>query len=80
MQYILTQEEMNLRQELLDELREANTAKLQKLCTLVCNHMPVEWCSKTVTWGCILSDTSHGYCDACPVSDDCPHPYKEWSN
>lgn len=84
MQFLLTNEEYR---KLLSELEAAKVARketVQKLCTMVADNMPVPrpWADdKTpAPWGCILSDaTDPGYCDDCPVSDDCPNDYKKWS-
>lgn len=85
MQYLLTKLEYD---ELQSEKRlriEAQTAELQKLCTLAAQHVPVvvDWShDKTPRpWGCILKDgeKSHGYCDLCPAQDLCPYEHKEWS-
>lgn len=83
MQYILTEEEYQA-------LLNANTAfakkheeTLQKLCTMVADHMPVKkpWDKKAAPqpWGCLLTMKGEWYCDECPVSDYCPYPYKEYS-
>lgn len=85
MQYILTQAEY-------DELRAKQTldlgmqkSKLQKLCTLIADTMPVSvrWVNegKPEPWGCVITAERNGeewYCDECPVQDICPAE-KAWS-
>lgn len=80
MKYILDE------QEYIDLTKQPSLVEIgarqliQKLCTEVCNHKPVEfWGQDKEPWGCILSGVSHGYCDCCPVQDDCPYPDKKWS-
>ena len=85
MQFILTQQEYDA---LLREKRlrsDGEKAKLQALCTLAANHIPVlrEWSPDVAPapWGCILGPLSPRpeYCDECPAKDVCPHDGKEWS-
>lgn len=83
MQYILTQEEYDaLRAKQKLELG-MQKAKLQKLCTMIADAMPVsvEWINndKPEPWGCILTADFDHYCDDCPVQEICPHEHKEWS-
>lgn len=84
MQYLLSEEEynklVNRGKEREEELRET----LQKLCTMVCDHMPVrrEWEDEEEPdrpWGCTLSQEGEWYCDECPVQDECPSNRKEYS-
>lgn len=78
MQYILTQKEMNdLKCRGKGALERAN-ATIQKLCTQV-SDMSVGKIEHHA--GCILNpDTGKGgYCDECPVTDDCPYEHKNWS-
>jgi hypothetical protein len=81
MQYILTQEEYDkLKSDQTPRLALSNS-KLQKLCTKICDEMPIDrpWSQEDPKpWGCILS-TSDWYCDLCPVQKICPHTAKEWS-
>lgn len=89
MQYILSQEEY-------DELKakknldfKMKTKELQKLCTKICDTMPVNWGwgnhdgrTDPKPWGCILSVKDNDYewyCDTCPVTEICPYPNKNWS-
>lgn len=83
MQYILTQEEYNeLRAKQKLDLG-MQKSKLQKLCTLVADTMPVSvsWVNegKPEPWGCIITSGCWHCCDECPVQDICPHEEKEWS-
>lgn len=83
MQYILSEDEYReLKREQAASLR-ANQQKLQAICTLAAQHIPVarDWShDKTPKpWGCILAPSSPGYCDDCPVSEICPNTDKEWS-
>lgn len=83
MQYLLSQEEMDALKVRAMRGDEAPTKdQLQKLCTLVADHAPAHrgWYEKnTSPWGCILTEEGHHYCDDCPASGVCPHPYKKWS-
>ena len=87
MQYLLTQQEFDAMQ--LAKTRRTNDekAKLQALCTLAAQHIPiVVECNDDKTtrpWGCILervkTHDSPAYCDCCPAQTLCPHDAKEWS-
>lgn len=83
MQFLLTADE-------LDELKSANAkaeaeaaAVLQDLCTKVADHMPVivPWAKDDPPkpWGCVLTVNGEHYCDHCPVQEQCPNKFKEWS-
>jgi len=83
MQYLLSEEEYKALKDAPELVRVQQRDMLQKLCTMVANHMPVErgggaeelW----KPWGCVL--THHRwYCDKCPVIKECPNPGKEWSD
>lgn len=85
MQYLLTEAEYNgLKQDQITKLL-ASAEKLQAICTLAAQHIPVahDWSSDKTPrpWGCILGPRKQnpGYCDECPVSEICPHQGKEWS-
>ena len=85
MQYILTQQELDALQREKRLRTDGERAKLQAICTLAANHIPivVEWHpDKTpAPWGCILGPQSPRpeYCDYCPAQEVCPHDGKEWS-
>lgn len=85
MQYLLSAEEYSALKAGAQVERDALKADLQKLCTLVACHMPIQrdWESRDRPerpWGCILVKAQHpGYCDKCPVQDLCPHVLKEFS-
>lgn len=86
MQYLLTQQEYDALQREKRLRTEAQTAELQKLCTLAAQHVPVvvRWSSDKTPrpWGCILDadgTKNPGYCDLCPAQDVCPCERKEWS-
>ena len=93
MMYILTQEEF-------DELKQKaatpkpwrpdiTTKQLQKLCTKICDEMPVVWGwtgpgPDPKPWGCKITkergDAGYEwYCDKCPVELLCPHNEKDFS-
>lgn len=88
MQYILSDEEfkaLSARANAGDALvkRMPSVKELQKLCSLVADHVPVEkgW-YKGKAWGCILTTKKSGYewyCDDCPAQNACPYPNKNWS-
>lgn len=78
MQYLLTREEYEqLKRQGGDALRRANET-IQRLCTRV-SDLSVGKIEHHA--GCILNpDTGEGgYCDQCPVIDDCPYEHKNWS-
>lgn len=85
MQYLLTEEELaELKAQITAaEVREKD--KVQKLCTLVATFVPVArpWYGEDAIptpWGCIRNEVNNPeYCDCCPVDDECPYDYKEWS-
>jgi hypothetical protein len=86
MQYLLTQQEYDELQRAKQQRAKAQTAELQKLCTLAAQHVPVAVsCFGVETlrpWGCILDsdpEKNPGYCDLCPAQDLCPSERKEWS-
>lgn len=84
MQYLLSEAEYEDLQKKIREKSESDSASLQRVCTLAAQHVPVappEWSSDKTPrpWGCILTPSSPGYCDDCPVSEECPYPHKEWS-
>lgn len=91
MQFILTEAEFNqLKSNQKLNLR-LEKDRLQKLCTKICNEMPVQWgWGKTrddpeyfKPWGCMLEadkDAVDGwYCDECPVQTICPLEDKQFS-
>lgn len=83
MMYLLTEEEM------IGVKANAAIAKKckpisQELCTRIADTMPITlgwgiWAKKPEPWGCILTEESEWYCDACPVKDICPNPDKSLS-
>ena len=86
MMYILTEEEYKQLKTKKDQLENISKKKLQELCTKIADTMPVNrrWDPKNVSpWGCILNNAEggggFGYCDNCPVTEICPHPYKRYS-
>lgn len=85
MQYILTEHELNELRKKADRLDSETTDKIQRLCTLVADHMPSRkpWNWKEgdpmEPWGCILTEKREWYCDQCPVQNYCPNTEKEWS-
>lgn len=82
MQYLLSESEYEALRESASAAKEQATATIQKLCTLAADNVSVEvpWNrEKKSPCGCIISKRGHGYCDLCPVQDDCPYPHKQWS-
>ena len=85
MQYLLTQQEYDALHREKRLRTDAQTAELQKLCTLAAQHIPIvlEWRrdKPPSPWGCILGprEQNPGYCDDCPSKQVCPHDGKEWS-
>ena len=82
MQYVLTEEEYKALHASNDAERKQWAISMQRLCTMVADHMPagVEWIGKEKPWGCILTqDHGEWYCDDCPVKNDCPYENKQWS-
>lgn len=84
MQYILSQEELDALKWAAEKAEFDVRVRVQRLCTLVAQHMPVPmpWSPESPPrpMGCILTRAHQsGYCDNCPVKDDCPHPHKKWS-
>jgi hypothetical protein len=93
MQRLLTEEEYEALISQGDVARRECRDTIQKLCTEVANTKPIipGWVTRRgeeddyepKPWGCILNKEplNHpGYCDECPVQDECPCTYKEWSN
>jgi hypothetical protein len=83
MQYILSQEEYDELKRHADAHRPDLTPKqLQKLCTEICDTMPVNWGwngPDPKPWGCKLSKDHEWYCDKCPVQRLCPSDEQEFS-
>lgn len=89
MQYILSKEEYDALVNAKVGRAKMADKKLQKLCTEICNTMPVKWgwgsagsVSDLAPWTCIHSHEgfrSDWYCDQCPVKEICPEPNKNWS-
>lgn len=83
MEYILSENEYKGLLNQIEVAKKDSKEKLQRVCTLVASHMPVDrhWDVKNKTsWGCILNDINNpGYCDDCPVTEECPLEHKEWS-
>jgi hypothetical protein len=85
MQYILSQEEFDNFQAKKQEITKTAQKKLQDLCTKIADTMPIKrgWPGDPPEyfepWGCILTKKYEWYCDSCPVTEICPHPYKHWS-
>jgi hypothetical protein len=84
-QYLITQQEYEALHREQKLRTDDETAKLQELCTLAAQHIPivVEWAiDKTPRpWGCILGPHEQDpvYCDRCPAQTVCPNERKEWS-
>ena len=85
MEYILTETEFNELKERQQAELKIETEKLQAICTLAAEHIPVDryWDKDNKSpWGCILNDESGmygGYCDECPMDEICPCEHKAWS-
>lgn len=83
MQYILTQKEYDNLLNMGKERKQKTIDDLQKLCTMVADHMPIRpsWVKKEEPepWRCILSVDYQWYCDDCPVKKMCPNKYKNYS-
>lgn len=82
MQYTLTQEEFDNLRYRREAAEQERRDQLQRLCSLVADHMPVtvDWMPEPVVWGCILTRKDRsGYCDCCPVQEDCPYNGKAYS-
>jgi len=87
MLYILNEEEY---QKLVsDKVERALIAqgKLQKLCTRICNEMPIKWGGYVghpdddpKPWVCIHSLADEWYCDQCPMIEICPTQQKKFSS
>jgi len=85
MQYILTQEEFDQLKSDQEQRLAVDLGKLQRLCTKICNEMPVEWGwgGDPKPWGCMLTKENEfdeeWCCDRCPVATICPCVDKRWS-
>lgn len=92
MQYLLSEREYKALVKRGDSAEQEVEDTLQKLCTMVADHMPIHIPKRygttdgeyklgvTEPWGCILSETEHEhYCDGCQVREVCPTEFKEWS-
>lgn len=83
MQYLLTEQEFENLNIRTNKVESENKEQLQRLCTLVADPMlitlPWDKDGKKIPWTCILTNAHQEYCDCCPVSTDCPSPYKNWS-
>jgi len=90
MQYILSKEEYDALVNGKLERAKMADKKLQKLCTKICNEMPVKWGwdinnDEPKPWTCKLNPPKdpeyyeEWYCDQCPVVDICPCTEKEFS-
>lgn len=81
MQYLLSEEEYDALLKLRKEQKQLPSIEnLQKFCTFVADHMPVQsgW-YKGKPWGCIITRKEEWYCDDCPAEKICPYNGKEWS-
>jgi hypothetical protein len=83
MKYLLSKQEYDelmLRADDNESIR-LSPGKLQKLCTKICNEMPVKFWGKSQAepWRCILSKPNRDYCDECPVQEICPSDEKRYS-
>jgi len=82
MQFILSQEELDALKAKQKEEIKLSRKKLQALCTLISDTMPVDWGwgdGNPKPWGCIVTRKEEWYCDKCPVIEICPKEYKHWS-
>jgi hypothetical protein len=86
MQYILTQEEYDKLLKKGKDLEQKTIDDLQKLCTMVADHMPIKnsWMEDDEPmepWRCILTveEVYEHLCDGCPVQKLCPYKYKNYS-
>lgn len=84
MQYLLTEDEYAALNKQQSDDRIKLRSTLQALCQEVATFKPVkvEWREEIEPWGCILNDLhlrNPGYCDHCPVQEQCPNDHKEWS-
>lgn len=84
MQYLLTKEEYDALVSRKTQALQLEKSKLQKLCTKICNEMPVMWegwgYKDLKPWTCMLDAEEHDwYCDNCPVTAICPYPAQEYS-
>jgi hypothetical protein len=81
-QYLLSREEYKSLVDAKHILAAEMKDTLQKLCTMVADHMPLEepnWQGVKRPWGCILSTKVEHYCDECPVEEICPCLCKQFS-
>ena len=83
MDYVLNQEEYDELKNGIEKEREAVKETLQRLCAEVAIYKPIKFWNNAIPspWGCWQNGGSSigGYCDECPVQDDCPEEYKRWS-
>lgn len=82
MRYLLTEREYQTLRKKANE--HVDQDKLQKLCTLAAEHIPVQvdWRldGEPSPWGCILSEEHDPWhCDECPCIEVCPYEHKSWS-
>ena len=81
MQYILTQEEYDNLLNKGKEREQMNNDDLQKLCTMVADHMPIRFNDgePMKPWGCGINKGFIWICDGCPVKKLCPYKFKKFS-
>lgn len=86
MQFILTQQEMDILKEAAERKDIIDKGKLQEFCIYVANNMPVknsniEGGDETYKqpWTCLITSKIEWYCDNCPCLEVCPHDEKEFS-
>lgn len=80
MMFLLTEEEYRAFKTAGEDLKKKYKDKLQQVCTLAAEHVPVQIHDIVEPWGCIVStENTADYCDRCPVKGLCPHPVKQWS-
>lgn len=81
MQYILTEDEYRALTETKRKRDEAETAELQRLCTLVAEHAPsIEWPGSKENPrpnGCPITG-KYAYCSGCQAREMCPNPHKRY--
>ena len=84
MQYILSEKEYKeFMSRVKADVHQNTLNKLQKMCTLAANHVPIyrSWDENDKSpWGCDLKNGEKSdYCDECPSSIYCPYKDKRWS-
>jgi hypothetical protein len=83
MRYCLSEEEYNKLMIERIKIGDASREKLQRVCMLVANFVPVP--PNNEPWNCYLDgegkpmkEMADHYCDGCPVSKECPYDGKKF--